>query len=306
MRRVASLVALALASLTLASLTLAACGPDALLSDRDLDIRLVTETTEVQVGEGFALDVVRAWRRNLAPDAWDDGLLDPLVVRTQTVQRDDDGRHIRETRRLLAYAFTSGELSIPGPTLTAAPVEGGAARTARADSLTLHVTTELDAAEPGDPELPGGPISGESPWIWWLLLGAAGLVGMALMARARRVDLVVGSEVALPPTVSLSTHALERIATLRGMADVEALHDGVALTLREYLAAARGIGSPQSTTEELLRAATPELAGPHADALSELLRRCDGVKFAARRPPETACAKLLDDAVELVGGMDAA
>lgn len=134
---------------------------------------------------------------------------------------------------------------------------------------------------------PPKPLLGPSFWDrhWAVLVGtAAGLLvaGALVLLWRRRVHAAKTSSL-LPPALQ----ARRALAALRHSAEDETLAAEVARTLRRYLCQAFQLPPGQWTTAELVVAVRQHpQAGPEwADALAELLRDCDMVKFAPVRPP---------------------
>ncbi len=283
------------APLLLALVLLACCGErQAPLPAVDLQIRLVAGARTVRPGEGFTLDVVRTWRKELDPSPWDDGMLSPLVVREDAVERRADGRRIQETRRLRAYAFSLGDVRVPAVPFAGRPKDGGELRIAAAKPLRLRVEPELDPADPGAPELPGGLPEEDAAWPLWLAL-LAGLALGGLLAWRRRLARSVHAE-RLPsePEIPAEVRAQEALARIRAqeapdpVADAEA----VACVVRSFVAERFGLAADRRTTEEL--AVVP--------GVEPVLARCDRVKFGAQVPTLAQRASLLDVAEAFVRG----
>lgn len=146
--------------------------------------------------------------------------------------------------------------------------------------------------------------------------GAALLAGLILLRRRARRREVPGApaEAGGPEAVVLGPYevALGRLAQiererwpLRG--EVDRHYAAVADVLRRYLGEAWGLPALERTSAELVRALPPGLAN---DGLREhwaaLLAEADLVKFARRRPDESAAARLLQAARDLLGAWRAA
>jgi hypothetical protein len=293
-RRGAAILALTLAS---------ACAPGREpIADADLFLRVSTGAGEVELGKAFPLTVVRAWSKDLTPEAWSDDLLAPVTVRLVGTSRREDERHVEETRRYAGYAFALDEVTVPAPTLRASPRAGdpSAVRSVSGDRLVLRVRRALDPAAPGAPELPGDPLPEPFPWRAWTIGTGAALAALTLVRvrslrasrLARRSSAPVASASAVPEPEGPHELALRRIERLRATAprtsdEVQRWYVEASGLVRVYVSERFGIGAAEMTTEELLAATVT--AAPR-DMLAEALRGCDLVKFAqhASSAPERA------------------
>jgi hypothetical protein len=290
-------------------LLLTACGGGRAILPADLLVRLEVDAKEVELGKAFPVTVVRVWRKDLLPAAWDDAALAPLVVRLEAVTRREDDQRIEETRRYRGYAFTLRDVTIGPLEISARPQDGGPAQVVQAEAFRLRVRPALDAKAPGPVELPGEPLSEPYPWTLWILGLAAVLAALTggLVLRTRRRP--AGEPPALPVPVRArpDLHALERLSCIRermseGAGDI--LSDVVesSAVMRDYLSEQFLVRAWVKTTEELV--ASPETASmakpPLRDALAEFLTQCDRAKFAAHVPSARERAHLLDAAEAFV------
>ncbi len=248
----------------LAALCLTTCGGADPIPDTDLLLRVTLGAETVAPGEGFAVTVVRVWRKDMEAAGWDEALLSPLVLRLQDTSRREDERRIEETHRYLAYAFTLKDVEIPAPVFAARPKDGGMPRVVTSDRIRLRVQPVLDPAAPGEPELPGAPPAPPRRWGWVLWLsGLLALVAVLGLAHRRHK-----ARFAHPPeSPTAQGEALGRLATT---ADVVA----VANVLRDYVQQRFDVSARERTTEEVL-AAVP------SQHLADVLQEADEVKFAS-------------------------
>ncbi len=275
------------AAFALLLLLSASCGKaQAPLPTVDVRIQVEAETRRVHPGEGFRLDVVRTWKRELDPSPWDDGMLSPLVVREESVERRDDGRRIQERRRFRAYVFSLKDARVPAVPFAARPADGGELRIAASRPLRLRVEPELDPKAPGMPELPGALPGARGPW-GPLLVGLGLLLAVGAFVAVRRRSLEPPStppEPHVAPEVR-AHQALARIREQEGsdpVADIET----IARIVRDFAGARFGVDAEALTSEELER-----LAGA-----GSVLLPADRVKFGAHRPDAAERAALLDEA----------
>jgi hypothetical protein len=272
----------------------------------DLLLRVRAGTDDVALGRAFPLTVLRVWSRDLTPEPWSDAVLAPLTLRLRETQRIEDGRRVAETLRFDAYAFQAGKVTVAPPTFTARTASD-AVRVARGDAVVVESRATLDARAPGPPELPGDPVAVPLRLGRWSIAvaGALALAAVAVLRRRRRG--AVASVETMPPRAPESSPdavALAGLERLRdaGAEDAVAWHVGAAQVLRGYLAARFGVPTRERTTEEIVASLRPaEHVGPEERHLvADVLRRCDGVKFAGELASATAREGLLRDAEDFV------
>jgi len=262
-------------ALVLALLLLTTCGGAAPIPDADLLLRVTLGAETVAPGEGFAVTVVRVWRKDMVAAGWDEALLSPLVLRLVGTSRREDERRIEETHRYRAYAFTLKDVDIPAPVFAARPIDGGLPRVVTAERIRIRVQPVLDPAAPGGPELPGDPPLKPRDWAW--VFWVVGLIGAGLALRAygkRGADRT--------PTIDADEPHENALARLSSASDVVA----IAEVLRDYVADRFGVAARKRTSEELLAIETVASA-----ALASVLGRADQAKFAHYAPTEAETAE---------------
>lgn len=294
-------------------LALAACGGGTPLAETDLEVRVLLgaggEAEPVLPGRAFPLSVVRTWRADLTPEAFEERSLAPLVLVLSGVSRREDRGRVEETRRYDAYAFAREDVRVPQVVLRASPPDGGPPLKATSQRFRLRVEPSVEARAPGPPELPEGllPPPGR-PWAWiaaGLGLLVATALGFVARRRAGRRHPPSGAPApAAPAPPAPHALALARLAALAAAApgdaasrarDVEALADA----LRDYVAGTTGVPARTRTSEELL-GALPAAFEPQREALRGLLARCDLVKFATHAPSAAERAAALEQATAIV------
>ncbi len=285
--------------LLLGLLLLTACGGGAPIPAEDLLLRIETGATEVPLGAAFPLTVVRVWKSDLVPQAWSDEALAPLRVRLIDTRRREQGDHVEERRRYHGYAFATGVVQVPAPEFRAVPKRGGLERRVRGNALELRVTSALDPANPGDVELPGGPLLDtlQPPFPWVITAGVVALLlaGAALVARRRHpAPQPVVEEV--EPAPRPDEIALRRIEELRAQPAGDHAEEFVAM-LRIYLAERFDRRTRELTSPEL--AAIPTDSAQR-ELLGALLRDYDLVLYARHEPSPAAGARMLDAAADFV------
>ena len=296
--------------LVLALLALPACGELVPIPVADTLLHIEIESDAVESGRGLPLTVVRSWREDLQPEAWDDAQLAPLeLVLLERSQRASDG-HVEERRRYRAYAFTRADLRISPPTFTAHDRQRAESYRATAAAIHLRVLPALDAQAPGPPEFPLEPLAEPRPRVAWLglvLLGAL-LLGGALARRGRRARVPAAPvTAAAAPTGAEGRTAEARLEALRAAggetpARRSAHVVAAARILREFVAARFDVPARARTSEELrdVRAPGAEDTGLDGPTVWPTLRAADVCIFARRPPSPTECEHALACALAFV------
>ncbi|MEM7189549.1 MAG: hypothetical protein AAF439_08045 [Pseudomonadota bacterium] len=207
-----------------------------------IDGRLVTEPLATSTG-------TRTWVQEYR--------LEPQSTGTLAVP--DLAILIHDPKTLVEAAAIAAEIRIPVRSLVAED----------ADPRFIKPERAVMALRPAQSDL--------LPWILGLLAGGVALIVLAYAFLTRRRD-VTAAEQSRPP----GEEALERLDALRAKVDdAEAdrrFHDDLAAVLRTYLDRGLSVAAPRRTTTETgvaLRGVLPD-AAPATD----ILRSCDGVKFA--------------------------
>jgi hypothetical protein len=280
-------------------LLLAACSR-APIPAEDLLVRVDVPTREVAFGRAFDLAVVRVWSKDFAPDRFDPRSLAPLELRADGADRREDGDRVEETLRFRAYAFAPDDLTVPGATLRARPLTGGAPRAVVSEPFALRVLPALRTEDSRDPESPTTlelPVSPTRVFALVAVLAAAIslLAYLRLRAAARR-----------PSRAAAGPSPAARLAALHPPSDadpaaLDAFYIELSSAVRDHLDRAHGVPAPRLTTEELRRDPThAERLGPaRRDAAADLLAGCDRAKFA-RAAAEEDAARRLSEAGALV------
>lgn len=281
-----------------------ACGGGPPIPDDDLALRVTAGATEVGCGEPFPLTVVRVWRKDLVPAAWDERALAPLALRLTGSARREDDRHVEETRTYRAYAFLRDDVVVTPSPMVARALDGGPERRATAAPIALKVRPALDAAAPGDPEVPAVPPPAPFPWAWLAAaVAAAGLGALGLArrrARARPAPAAAPAAAPAPEVVAADAAAEAALAAIAARDGLDA--DGrrraatdVTEVLRGYVAARFGVPTERRTSAEILGA--PFAADGAARAALRRVFACgDAVKFADAVPDAAALAAVVDAA----------
>lgn len=303
MKRPRGLCLLALTPLL--ALACGRAGDDGPIPDQELLLQIRTGAQDVALGQAFPLTVTRVWSKDLAPEPWDDAVLAPLVVRLEQAEQREDARHVQETRRYQAYAFSLEDVVVPGPVLRAIPRGGGPPREVKAEDLRLHVLLALDPNAPGAPELPGGllEVPQSSRTAWWTALGLVAALFLAWWLLRRRRAAPQPAPVPVVAAIPPRERALARLQGLRereprSAPEVDAYHVEASALVRDYLEEQLALRAPEMTTEEFLSApgTAQRLAPAQRARLAGFLARCDQVKFARQPSSSAERAELLDAA----------
>jgi hypothetical protein len=278
------------------ALAAAACGrgEPAPFAEGDLSIRASLGAEEAAVGRGVPLTVVRTWREDLVPEPFRERALVPLTVRLESLgTREGEGK-VEETRRYRAYAFRRDDVAVRALRVRARPRDGGDPVVATAAPLSLRVRREVDAAAPGEPELPEAPPppSGGVLPAALAALAAAAVLGAVVVARRRR-----GRALRAPPPVppepapdeAAHVRALADLRNLRARPDADpvaraAVVEEAAAVLRRYVEARFALPAARRTTREVMAdlALPPERAT--RSGIEAVLRAGDLVKYAGHLP----------------------
>ncbi len=273
----------------LVPLAVGACDRPAPIPDVDLALRVSTSTRETELGKAFPLEIVRVWSKRLDPEAFDEAVLSPLVVRLETTDRRENATHVEEIRRYRAYAFAAKDVVVPAASFHAAPKGGGEARVAKSEPLHLHVLPAIDPRTPGPVELPDGPLPERSPVV--PVAVALGVLATFVLARALARRRRVPSPVVAPVPRTPADRALDALARLEadGVASEAArlaVASGVAGVLRDYLAEHLDLPAWVRTREEILAraASTPGVTPAVLHELASPLETAELAKFARHVP----------------------
>ena len=251
---------------------------------------------EITVGDRAVITLTLAAR---SPDSlvrpplfpnWEETWGDARIVSVSPPERIGQGEPARFRQTLEVTLFQTGTFELPPPRVlletTSGPVE------IAADSgPVLRVVSVLPAGEeepapmPAEPprQLPFGNV------FWWTigLLAVVCLVAGWLAARALPAAMRTRM---VPPRETLEA----QLSALANEEDAERLHTGISLALRRYLGGRLQIPAAEGTTSEI-RLWLRKLGLPPevVKTVSDLLQRCDEIKFAkVAAPPEKGRERL--------------
>jgi hypothetical protein len=268
---------------------------------------------EVEVGAAFPLTVVRVWRKDLVPDAWNDRALAPLTLALEGTSRREDAERVEETRRYRAFAFRLSDVAVRAPRMVVRAGNDAPPRVVSAAPLHVRVRGALDPEDPGPPEVPGDlllPPRSRAAWIAaaaGVLLAALAAAVLVRRARARRRGRVPVPDAPPPPAarpLDAAERTLARLVAIGGGDDPRSVREAlerIAAVLRDDVAARLAVPAHERTSEEIV-AALASAGSPARDALRRALARCDRAKFSgdASSPEDRDAAAA--DAIAFVRG----
>lgn len=163
-------------------------------------------------------------------------------------------------------------------------------------------------AEPAnvEPKPPAPPVALPlDPAFWWTLALLGGLILAAagwLVELARRQRAAARPTREIPPFEELEA----ALATLGPGSPVEPGHAVLSLALRRYVGRSLGFHAAESTTSEIQRElAARRLESALVKGSVQLLRECDGVKFARRPATADELVRRVALGRELAGAIEA-
>lgn len=283
-------------TLALVGTLLGSCGDVAPMPDVDLLVRVAAGKTTVRPGEGIPITVTRVWPRSHEPSPWDDAMLEPLILREPNVTRREDDRRVEETRTWRAYVFRLEDVRVPEVLFASRPKNGEGLSIARSTPITFTVVPELDAENPGAPELPGAAPAGPPPAWRWILVLALVILGFEVVSgrRRRRLRRTLAAQRAAP-RVTLETVKARRAITPEALASDLAL---VVDAVRDHLALSTHVPARARTSEEILG----QLLGSPRAEFAAVAGPADEAKFGARTVTPAVLATALERAFALVEG----
>lgn len=253
---------------------------------------------EAHVGDQVAATITLRAPEELAGEprfpAWEKTWGDLEIVSVKAPERQGDGVY---RQQMVLAPFKTGNLALPAMAIEV-PLAGGTVSLKTPADLTLTVVSVLPAPEQKPEPKPAAPPAplplGKR--FWW----AAG-VGTALCTLAgallywrRRTAVTEAAALSTAPVVAPLPELLLELDTLQGLAagpESEAAHTRLSLALRRFLGRSLDFNALESTTSEIRRDLR-ERGVPRevAATVLEVLRACDGVKFA-RQAATAAAAK---------------
>jgi hypothetical protein len=285
---------------------LAGCDGAAAIDPRVPAIRVAVSAGEVEAGVAFPLTIVRRWRVDQEPDAWDDAALPSLLLRPRGSERRDDGARVEESLRFDAYAFDAGDLTLPGVEFVVRGDDG--VRNVASPPFALRVRPVLDPDDTSAPELPGDLLAASPPWPLFGAGATVFVVALALVRRRRRVVVVVApSEPVVDDGPSPAERARARLSALRGLspsdrAADQAFHAELVGCVRDCLLQRWSLGAPEWSNEELVAdvSVAQSLGVDGLARLRTFVAGVDRVRFGGQRSDAARRGGLLDVAESLV------
>lgn len=243
--------------------------------------------------------------------AWQETWGDAEVREVGEIQtaRGPDGRTFY-TQTLHLTAFQTGDITLPPLAITLPGAEtrrvstpGDVAFSVRS-VLPVPPPAEGDAGEEAGegatadesltprPAAPPRKLGGQQSF-WWttaLLTGLCALAALLVVRRREEIFSGTAAKPRLPPIEELRA----RLATVDPGGAGEPVHTAISLALRTYLGRRLAIRAAEATTSEIQRNLRPTAVPPALGKRAvELLRACDGVKFARLTvAPEVSATRL--------------
>jgi hypothetical protein len=262
----------------------------------DLGIEVHAPLEPVTPARAFELTLVRRWHKRLG-DLTHDGTWDrafaPLVVKLARSERREDEARVEETRVYRAYAMSRTDVVVPSVAWKPKSAPELQAATPR---LTVRVRPEVDADDPGPPEVPAATLTADRdrpasrvP----LLVGAFALLALVALAFGRARRRRPAAAPAPPPPPALADTSHEDLPRLAAQPPVEQAL-GAADLVRRALTRALSFPAERRTREETLAAAGSQAA--LVPPLARLLALADAVAYGRHAPTPGEGAEALEDA----------
>jgi hypothetical protein len=246
--------------------------------------------------------------------AWGKSWGEAEILEAGPVERSPNAPIWRQ--RLVLAAFRTGEIALPARSVL--PPGAGGESLSTSESLTFTVESVLpddddEAIEPAPPAPARALPAGERFW-WTLaiggLLAAVSLAAAWARGRSPRSPGTVEAGHLLPPYEEL----LERLGRLSSpgapdsavsRATIERSHVELSHALRWYLGRSLGFPATESTTTEVRQGLRDRRAPePVVAWTEEILRACDGVKFAREPAPASSLGERVRTTRELAGTLE--
>lgn len=280
--------------LALLCLGLGACEERAPIPSEELRLTLVGPSEPVTTGKAFPLTVVQVWSKALPVGEMlplEGRVFAPLVARLEESERRESATHVEVTGHYRAYALTRTDVTVPPVTWE---VSSGPELDLKSTTppLRVRVRPELDAAQPGEPEIPDELLAEAENRLPWavactvLLLAVATWIGRRHRAR-------VGATEPTPPAPLPGPEAF--LARLRAIEAGDPAQQVLALAalLREEVALRLGVPTESRTSPETLHALSATHVPLHVvETLKGVLHAADLVKYGAHRPRAEEAADL--------------
>lgn len=206
------------------------------------------------------------------------------VRSTAPIRTEDHADGSRTQRqRVTVVLFETGEITLPGPPIRVTDTDGGEQASIivePADPVTVFVSSLLPPGEElpeAKPPTPPQPLGVGNAFLWTSgVLGLLSLVLLGLLLRRRLTKAAVTSA-----DVDPLTGLVRALESLRTLPDPEDAIAAISLYFRRFLGNTLAFPAAESTTSEIRgRLRGFELPQPLATRTENLLRHCDGVKYA--------------------------
>jgi hypothetical protein len=290
----------------------------AALRAEPIPVRVELQPAEITVGDRVTARLTLVWdgeepsARPRFP-AWGEtwGTAEVLDVGDVESFPDPAGRHVYR-QELLLTAFEVGEIQLPSLDVSVPLTEESVQVPIRgAHLLVRSVLPHPEAEDVEEPKLkplaPFQALPGGLAFIWTTVALLAACAGAGVLLRRRLATL---GEMPAPAFEGHVLAPLEELAARLDAVDAEQAepaHTAVSAALRAFLGRTLGFQAAESTTSEIQRRLRSSAATPaHAQRTVQLLRACDGVKFARQEVDRTVTLERLEAAREIGREIDEA
>ncbi len=267
------------------------------LKAQNVEVEGKVESTEVQVGKPFTLDlslkVPYGWFVE-----WNDFAIDTLSEQIDILKRGDVVRtadadsNVIVQQQLTLMTFDTGQIQLPAVGLTyARSFEDPMRMKAFTEPIDLYVTTiTVDTLQPYKPivEPIAAPIRMKDvfPWILAVLIAALLVIGIVYFLKRRKMSVDEGGNVIKGPVIPPYDKAVDDLKRLREekiwqSGKVKEYFSSLTDIAREYIEGQFGVNAVEMTTDDILEEIRP-LRFPKEtyDKLKDTMEVADLVKFA--------------------------
>ena len=290
-------VLLGLAILFWAVETQCFASPQINVTSQNVEVEGKVESTEVQVGKPFTLDlslkVPYGWFVE-----WNDFAIDTLseqldIIKRSEVERTADAdSNVIVRQQLTLMTFDTGQIQVPPVGLTYAKSFNDPNRLkAFTEPIDLYVTTiVVDTLQPYKPivEPIAAPVQMKEvfPWILAVLLLAIAVFGIGYWRKHRKVKVDAEGNIVRGPAIPPYDKAVGDLKRLREekmwqSGKVKEYFSSLTDIAREYIEGQFGVNAVEMTTDDILEEIKP-LRFPKEtyDKLKDTMEVADLVKFA--------------------------
>ena len=267
------------------------------LKAQNVEVQGKVESTDVQVGKPFTLDlslkVPYGWFVE-----WNDFAIDTLseqldIIKRGNVERTADAdSNVIVKQQLTLMTFDTGQIQVPAVGLTYAKSFDDPMRMqAFTEPIDLYATTiAVDTLQPYKPIV--GPIDAPIqmkevfPWILGVLLLALVVVGILYWRKHRKTKVDADGNIVRGPVIPPYDKAVDDLKRLREekmwqSGKVKEYFSTLTDIAREYIEGQFGVNAVEMTTDDILEEVKPlRFSSETYNKLKETMEVADLVKFA--------------------------